>query len=79
MVRDGQCAKGVDGVGGVLGHRRVLVIALVVVVCAEQRVVGLQLGEGILQLADAGREICDAPVEVFGCSEDKAGALARGE
>jgi len=66
VVRDGEGAKGVDGVGG---WREMV------------RVRGIDLGgsKGILELVDAGSELSDAGMEVLCGGEDEAGALASGE
>jgi len=66
VVRDGEGAKGVDGVGGRRGRVGV-------------RGVDLGGSEGVLELVDAGGELSDAGVEVLCGGEDEAGALASGE
>jgi len=64
VVRDGEGAKGVDGVGGWM---------------VRVGGVDLGGSEGILELVDAGGELGDAGVEVLCGGEDEAGALASGE
>jgi len=64
VVRDGEGAKGVDGVGGWRGM---------------VGGVDLGGSKGILELVDAGGELGDAGVEVLCGGEDEEGALAGGE
>lgn len=90
MVRDGESAKGIDdfclGMGrGVIEHSCGVVVAVLGgEVILEKRVgvigvLGVELLEGIFELADAGSETCDAAVEVFGGGEDEASSLTGGK